>query len=58
MKQVINESLQSLQILFLTNRGPVMYRLTPGESIVVPEAYISNMVKKLQRRKMIKVNNY
>jgi len=58
MKQILNESLQSLQIAILTPLGVKMHRLASKESIVIPANYVSQMIKNLQKRRMVKVSDY
>jgi hypothetical protein len=42
MKAITNQSLQSWQIFFQTQKGVESYRLKPRKSVVVPESYISD----------------
>jgi len=58
MKQILNESLQSLQVALKTPIGVKMHRLASKESIVIPATYVSDMIKNLQRRRLLKVTDY
>ena len=55
MKKIKNESLQGLEIYFVTPSGPQIYWLKPKEVIQVPESYLGNQTKVLAARKMIKI---
>jgi hypothetical protein len=57
MKVVKNDSLQAMTIYFNTEKGCQEHWLKPGESIVVPDSYISEQVLTLHRKKMFKVSN-
>lgn len=57
MKVVKNDSLQSLSIFFNTEKGCKEREMKPGESIVVPESYITEQIKTLHRRRLFKISN-
>ncbi len=57
MKVVKNDSLQSLAIFFNTENGCKERYMKPGESIVVPESYITEQIKTLHRRRLFKISN-
>jgi hypothetical protein len=57
MKLVKNDSLQSFTIFFNTEKGTKEKWLQPGESIVVPDHYITEQIKTLQRRRIFKISN-
>ena len=50
MKVVKNDSLQSFTIYFNTEKGAQEKWMKPGESIVVPDHYITEQLKTLHRR--------
>ena len=56
MKRVKNDTLQSHTIFFKTEKGPLEHWLQPGQSIVVPESYLSEQVKTLHRRRILKIS--
>ena len=56
MKRVKNDTLQSHTLFFKTEKGPLEHWLQPGQSIVVPESYLSEQVKTLHRRRILKIN--
>jgi hypothetical protein len=57
MKVVKNDSLQTLAIFFNTEKGCKERYMKPGESIVVPENYITEQIKTLHRRRLFKISN-
>ena len=57
MKQIKNDSLQSISVFFNTEKGCKEKWLTPGESVVVPESYITEQIKTLHRRRIFKITN-
>jgi len=57
MKKVKNDCLQSMTIYFSTEKGCQEHWLRPGESIVVPDSYISEQILTLHRNKMFKISN-
>jgi len=44
-------------VFFLTEKGTKEKLMAPGESIVVPERYITEQVKTLHRRRIFKISN-
>lgn len=57
MKTVKNDSLQTFTVFFSTEKGCLEKSLQPGESIVVPETYITEQIKLLHKRKIFKILN-
>lgn len=56
-KEIKNDSLQGLELYFSTEKGTSRVWLSPDQSIVVPDYYISDLVLNLVRRRLIKVNS-
>jgi len=57
MKVVKNDSLQTFAVYFNTEKGCLEKYLKPGESIVVPESYITEQIENLFRRRLFKISN-
>lgn len=57
MKLVKNNSLQTFAVFFNTEKGCMEKYLQPGQSIVVPENYITEQIKTLHRRRIFKISN-
>jgi hypothetical protein len=57
MKVVKNDSLQSFTVYFQTENGCKEKWMQPGESIVVPENYITEQLLTLHRRRIFKITN-
>lgn len=57
MKRVKNDCMQTITIFFRTETGCKEKALRPGESIVVPESYITEQIKTLHRRRVFKISN-
>jgi hypothetical protein len=57
MKVVKNNSLQTFAIYFNTEKGCMEKYMLPGQSIVVPESYITEQIKTLHRRRIFKISN-
>lgn len=57
MKVVKNDSLQSFTVYFQTEKGCKEKWMQPGESIVVPESYITEQLLTLHRRRIFKITN-
>ena len=57
MKLIKNDSLQSFTVYFMTENGSKEKWFKPGESLVVPDSYITDQIKTLQRRRLFKVTN-
>jgi len=55
MKSIKNESLQGLEIYLNTPKGAITTWLTPRAVITVPNSYITEQVKVLAKRRMLKV---
>ena len=57
MKLVKNDSLQSFSIFFNTEKGSKEKWLEPGQSILVPDNYITEQIRTLHRRRLFKISN-
>jgi hypothetical protein len=57
MKVVKNNSLQTFAVYFNTEKGCMEKYIKPGQSIVVPESYITEQIKTLHRRRIFKISN-
>ena len=57
MKVIKNDSLQSMTIYLNTEKGCHEQWLKPGESIVVPDSYVSEQILNLHRTKLFKISN-
>ena len=57
MKQVKNDCMQSITVFFQTESGCKERSMRPGETIVVPDSYITEQVKTLHRRRIFKITN-
>lgn len=57
MKRIKNNALQSLELYFNTEKGIFRKYLKPNTSIEVPEHYISEQVKNLSKRHLLKISN-
>jgi hypothetical protein len=57
MKVVKNDSLQAITVYFNTDKGCKERWMQPGESIVVPENYITEQIKTLHRRRVFTISN-
>lgn len=57
MKVVKNDCLQAFTVYFRTEKGAQAKWMQPGESIVVPEHYITEQIRTLHRRRMFKISN-
>ena len=57
MKVVKNDSLQTFTVYFSTEKGCKERNMQPGETIVVPENYITEQIKTLHRRRIFKISN-
>ena len=55
MRRVKNDSLQSREIYLLTEKGPQTYWLRSKEVISVPSHYISDQIKNLGDRRILKI---
>jgi len=51
MKLIKNDSLQAFSVYFMTEEGAKEKRLKPGQSIVVPENYITETTKNTSEKK-------
>jgi len=59
MKTITNEGLQSKTLLFNNKLvgKPKQHWLQPGESVTVPLDWISDQIKILEHRRIIKITN-
>ena len=57
MKVVKNDCMQTITVFFQTESGCKERAMRPGERIVVPESYITEQIKTLQRRRVFKIAN-
>ena len=57
MKTVKNNSLQAFTVFFNTEKGCKEKWLKAGESIIVPDAYITEQLRTLHRRRIFKISN-
>ena len=57
MKSITNESLQSFEVYFSTPKGPKTHWLVPKKTIVVPNSYITEQVKNMQKMRLLRVRN-
>ena len=57
MKVVKNDSLQAFTVFFSTEKGCKEKWMRAGESIVVPETYITEQIRTLHRRRIFKISN-
>lgn len=57
MKSITNQSLQSFSIFFQTEKGPESFRIKPRKTVVVPSHYISDQIRTMARRRLLKISN-
>ena len=57
MKVVKNDCMQTITVFFQTETGCKERDVLPGESIVVPESYITEQIRTLHRRRIFKISN-
>jgi|TARA_R110000796_G_scaffold252488_1_gene387093 hypothetical protein len=57
MKLIKNDSLQSFTVYFNTEKGCKEKWLEPGQSIAVPDSYVTEQIRTLHRRKLFKISN-
>jgi len=57
MKRIKNDSLQTFVIYLMTETGEKEMYMKPKDSIVVPQSYITEQVKNLQKRRLFKITN-
>lgn len=57
MKIVKNDCMQTIVVFFNTETGCLEKDMKPGESLVVPESYITEQIKTLHRRRIFKISN-
>jgi len=49
--------MQTIVVFFNTETGCLEKYMKPGETIVVPEAYITEQIKTLHKRRIFKISN-
>jgi len=57
MKVIKNDSYIGRQIILSTPKGPKSRWLAPREVIAVPDSAITNTVKNLAKRRVLKITN-
>jgi len=57
MKRIKNDSLQTFAVYFNTEKGCKERYMKPGETLVVPESYVTEQIKTLHRRRVFKISN-
>ena len=57
MKLIRNDSLQAKILYFASEVGPKEVWLKPAESIQVPDTYLTEQVKTLQRKRILTIAN-
>jgi hypothetical protein len=57
MKLIKNDCMQTITVFFQTETGCKEKSMRPGETIVVPESYITEQIKTLHRRRVFKISN-
>lgn len=57
MKKIKNDSFQTFTIFLSTEKGCKERSMKPGESLVVPDAYITKQLEILHRRRLFKISN-
>ena len=57
MKQIKNTSLQGRYVFLSTSVGAKEVWLSPGQTVVVQESSITNQVKTLANRRLLKIYN-
>jgi hypothetical protein len=56
-KVIRNDSLQTLEVYLLTPKGLKSYLFQPHDAKIVPASFITEHVKKLQKRRLITISN-
>jgi hypothetical protein len=57
MKVIKNDSLQAITVFLKTEKGCKEVHFSPGQSLVVPDHYISEQVLTLFKRRVFKISN-
>ena len=57
MKVIKNDSMQSFFVYFTTEKGCKERWMQPGESVVVPDNYVTEQIKLLHERRLFKISN-
>ena len=57
MKTVKNDSLQTFTVYFNTEKGCKEVWMKPGQSLVVPDHYVTEQLKTLHRRRIFNISN-
>jgi len=57
MKVIKNDSFTGMEITIATPKGPKTMWLTPREQVVVPPTAITNTVRNLASKRILKITN-
>ena len=57
MKSIKNDSMQSFTVYFQTEKGCKEKWMKPGETVVVPDQYVTEQLRTLHRRRIFKISN-
>ena len=57
MKSIKNDSLQSFTVYFQTDKGCKEKWMQPGETVVVPDNFVTEQIRTLHRRRIFKIAN-
>ena len=57
MKSIKNDSLQSFTVCFHTDKGCKEKWMLPGETVVVPDNFVTEQIRTLHRRRIFKIAN-
>lgn len=57
MKVIKNDSYTGREIILSTPKGPKGLWITPKEQIVVPDSALTNTIKNLAKRRILKITN-
>jgi len=57
MKSIKNDSMQSFTVYFQTEKGCKEKWMKPGETLVVPDKYVTEQLRTLHRRRIFKISN-
>jgi len=57
MKVIKNDSYTGREIILSTPKGPQGIWITPREQVVVPDTALTNTVKNLAKRRILKITN-
>jgi len=57
MKVIKNDSYTGREIILSTPQGPKGIWITPREQVVVPDSAVTNTVRNLAKRRILKITN-